>query len=250
MGRRRGARLSIYPRRYGLGPTAVTVNGYEFPAVLPAVPGLPTARRWNERAADFVGPRRRLFQVIRQGLAAYESSRREYATCCRRYLQRREEMQQHEDRQTQSDQPQRRDSGSNATRAAAAADGLGGYGADLARLLAAVVECHRRVRQAFDGVCAAYDELEWLDSNSGGGDSRALSDLQAGLAAGRPSGPGPDVPSGATRDRSAKGFRSDGSTAPVPQQRFEASGEATVTATDSGRTEIPVDTTARNGHRR
>ena len=217
------------------------MNGYEFPAVLPAVPRLPTARQWDARAPDFVGPRRRPFQLIRQGLAEYESCRREYATCSRSYLQRREEMQQYENRQTQPDRAQRRDSSPNATRAAAA-DGLAGYGPDLARLLAAVVECHRRVRQAFDGVCAAYDELEWLDSNSGGGGARALSDLQACLAAGRPIEE--------ALDRSAKGYHSDGSTAPEPQQRFDSSDETTLTSNDSGRTALPAETPARSGHRR
>jgi len=206
------------------------MNGREFPAVLPAVPTLPTAPQWTDRAlySGLVGSRRRLVDGICQALTTYERSRRDYAASSRNYLQRRQELQEYGNRQSSSDQAQRRNSGSNAG-TGISADERAGYGPDLGYLLAEVMECHERVQRAWEGVYIAYEDLESLDKSSGGGGSKAMSDLQACLAAWPQSrwrrG---DVP---------KSSGSAASAAPELQRRRDSSGAIIGTANAAGRTQ-------------
>jgi hypothetical protein len=224
------------------------MSGREFPAVLPAVPVLPTAPQWNDRALYFglVGPRRRLFEGIREALVTYEHSRRAYAASSRSYLQRRQELQHSENREWPSDRVQRRDSGSNAG-TGVSGEGRAGYGPDLGHLLDEVAGCHERVRRAWEAVFIAYEDLEALDKSGGGGGSKAMSDLQTCLAAWPPSRWGRGDVSGSSG--------SAASAASELQRRRVSSGACSRIADAAGRAPITgrragADRIGRGGRRR
>lgn len=217
------------------------MNEGEFPALVPVLPNLPAGRLWRYRALVSVGPQRHLFQLIGRALAVYKDGRREYAACTRRYLRRRQELEQRERRQAQPEGPQRRIRGSPAAGRASAED-LGGPDSELTQLLAEILTCHRRVWQAFDAVTAACDELELLDAGSGGGESKALGELQTSLATARPGR--------RLRDSPTESSHSEGNTAVQPRRPADRRGAAIPASDDSDRTRAPVNKPSRDGYKR
>jgi hypothetical protein len=217
------------------------MKAYEFPSLLPVLPRLPTSAQWNVTVLRLDDPRREVLATLQTLLTQYESCRREYSASSRAYLQRRALMQPYQSRVAQPDAERPRNSGPSA--GAISPGEEVGPALELAPLLAVVEACHRKARELFENVSAAYHALELMDPNGGGGGLRAMTELRACFATELPT-----RRAHASLDGLPK--RPGSGAAAEPQRRDDSPGQPRVASEAASLIGINLDDPGRSGPQR